>query len=532
VTTAKVEENLLTYSQEFDNAAWVKSQSSITANSTTAPDGTSTADTLTDNSAAGTYHYAYQVASFVYGTTYVLSCYAKNNNGQYIGLSAQNDVNSYAGATFDLVNGTFNTNQAGTGWFASASMTSVGNGWYRCVVAITSGITLSVAIQIYRSNSSSGPTGYGMVAYTGSGQSVYIWGAQLEQRSSATAYTATTTQAITNYIPKLLTAGANQPRFDHNPTTGESLGLLIEEQRTNSVTNSDMQAGWSIPNAGYTYADKVIAPDGSLISSINKNSTYQLIRQGSVFNPAVSATYTVSFWAKAISGSNPTVSFDLGDLTGSGTAITTTWTRYSFTQAVTAGATPHSFLDITLPDNVTIALWGVQVETGASMTSYIATTSTATTRNADTWVIPNTHFTKIYNFAEFSIYLELARNYATAIDSTIWQIGTGTGNIQMYQYRNSGYVYLYGARNNHSTLEASISTTTTVLSTAYAKIAGSFKTNNFNLVINSVVLGTDTTGQIPTEVTEFIGGNLPGYYKKIMIYPILVTNAQLQALTS
>ena len=293
-----------------------------------------------------------------------------------------------------------------------------------------------------------------------------------------------------------------------------------------------MQAGWGIPNAGYTYADKVIAPDGSLISSINKNSTYQLIRQGSVFNPAVSATYTVSFWAKAISGSNPTVSYDLGDLAGSGTAITTTWTRYSFTQAVTAGATPHSFLDITLPDNVTIALWGVQVETGASMTSYIATTSTATTRNADTWVIPNTHFTKIYNFAEFSIYLELARNYATAIDSTIWQIGTGTGNIQMYQYRNSGYVYLYGARNNHSTLEASISTTTTVLSTAYAKIAGSFKTNNFNLVINSVVLGTDTTGQIPTEVTEFIGGNLPGYYKKIMIYPILVTNAQLQALTS
>ena len=32
------------------------------------------------------------------------------------------------------------------------------------------------------------------------------------------------------------TATTNEPRFDHNPTTGESLGLLVEEQRTNGFT--------------------------------------------------------------------------------------------------------------------------------------------------------------------------------------------------------------------------------------------------------------------------------------------------------
>ena len=33
-------------------------------------------------------------------------------------------------------------------------------------------------------------------------------------------------------------ASSNVPRFDHDPATGESLGLLIEESRTNYCTSS------------------------------------------------------------------------------------------------------------------------------------------------------------------------------------------------------------------------------------------------------------------------------------------------------
>ena len=47
VTTAVAEQNLLTYSQEFDNAAWSKTSGSVTANADNAPDGTSTADLFT-----------------------------------------------------------------------------------------------------------------------------------------------------------------------------------------------------------------------------------------------------------------------------------------------------------------------------------------------------------------------------------------------------------------------------------------------------------------------------------------------------
>ena len=77
------------------------------------------------------------------------------------------------------------------------------------------------------------PTGataniYGQVTGTGDGTSgVYFWGFQVEQRSALTALTQTTTAPITNYIPALQTAAANVARFDNDPVTGESKGLLM-----------------------------------------------------------------------------------------------------------------------------------------------------------------------------------------------------------------------------------------------------------------------------------------------------------------
>jgi len=47
-TVAKAEENLLQYSQEFDNAYWTKSATTVTANATAAPDGTTTAEQIAE----------------------------------------------------------------------------------------------------------------------------------------------------------------------------------------------------------------------------------------------------------------------------------------------------------------------------------------------------------------------------------------------------------------------------------------------------------------------------------------------------
>jgi polyisoprenoid-binding protein YceI len=104
--------NLLTQTQQFDNAAWSKGNGAITANATTAPDGTATADSFVTTAATA--------ATFVQATftslaqSYTASFYVKANGVQYIqllwaGTQSVNIVN------FDIVNGTIGTNTADAG---------------------------------------------------------------------------------------------------------------------------------------------------------------------------------------------------------------------------------------------------------------------------------------------------------------------------------------------------------------------------------------------------------------------------------
>ena len=235
VTTAKAEENLLTNSAAF--TPFTTTGSSLTANSTTAPDGTSTAYTLTEDTANSTHRLNW--GSPPSGSAGALSVYAKANSaGRYLYISTYTTAARIA--IFDLSGaGTVTQSNASS----TATITSIGNGWYRCSVSVNETVTY---LEFGLSNATTGSTTTAPT-YTGNGSSMYIWGPQFELRNAVTAYTATTTQAITNYIPVLQTASSGQARFDHNPTTGESLGLLIEEARTNVCLYSEdfSDAGWT-----------------------------------------------------------------------------------------------------------------------------------------------------------------------------------------------------------------------------------------------------------------------------------------------
>jgi hypothetical protein len=113
--------NLMTYSEQFDNAGWSKTNSTITANATTAPDGAISADTITDDITLGQ-HQANQNFSTVSGTTYVLSCFFKQDTARYARLALGGTAMNFAAATFDL--------QTGTVLSGTASITSFGNGWF------------------------------------------------------------------------------------------------------------------------------------------------------------------------------------------------------------------------------------------------------------------------------------------------------------------------------------------------------------------------------------------------------------------
>ncbi len=73
--------NLLTYSEQFDNAAWVKSGTTVTANAAAAPNGTVTADLVTANTSSSFgFLYSNNIASGVFTT----SVYAKQGTQRYI----------------------------------------------------------------------------------------------------------------------------------------------------------------------------------------------------------------------------------------------------------------------------------------------------------------------------------------------------------------------------------------------------------------------------------------------------------------
>jgi hypothetical protein len=264
----------------------------------------------------------------------------------------------------------------------------------------------------------------------------YMWNPQLEVGTFATssiitATTFTSRSSSATYIDStglMRTAGVNQPRYSYgyDSNTGKwvTQGLLLEPAATNLIIRSDVQANWGIPNAGYTYSTQTTAPDGSTIYSINKNSTYQLIRLGNIINTATisyPATYTFSFWAKTLSGTG-TLTWDLGDsivATGAA-ALTTTWQRFTYTFTATSASTFPSggFIDLTMPDNSTYAIWGVQLETGSVATSTIPTfgatatraadvsTSAATTRAVDSAVIKSNEFTKFNSPLAGTLYGE------------------------------------------------------------------------------------------------------------------------------
>jgi hypothetical protein len=198
---------ICSYSQEFDAAGWAPTNTTVTADTTAAPDGTTTADTLTATATTG--QHLLQRSVTIPAGTFTVSIFAKSGTTDFIQLT----LGGFAGfANFDLSTGAVGT----TSGLVSSSITLDANGFYRCSITFVNVSSSTFVVAITDSS-----TATRLNTWTALGtETVLIWGAQLEQRSAVTAYTPTTTQPITNYIPVLQTASANVARFDHNPVNG------------------------------------------------------------------------------------------------------------------------------------------------------------------------------------------------------------------------------------------------------------------------------------------------------------------------
>ena len=176
--------NVLTYSEQIDNAAWTKFGSTITANSTTSPDGYTNADKVVEDTSTGA-HGSYNVASVTTATAYTWSGFFKASERTKVRIIAQ--TADTPTAIYNLSNGTVES----TSGSITASIVSFGNGWYRCIATTTS----------------SGTTGFfnwsmldasGDVTYTGDGTSgLFAWGCSIEAGAEASSYINTLGAAVT-----------------------------------------------------------------------------------------------------------------------------------------------------------------------------------------------------------------------------------------------------------------------------------------------------------------------------------------------
>lgn len=178
-------ENLLTYSEEFDNAAWVNSNSSETANAAYAPNGELIADTLTDASgSAGTLTQTVTITDD--DVNYCFSVYLKKGTASATTIELALSGGSTADSESMTV--TWGTNPT----VDTGTIESIGDGWYRLSITLannSSGHT-SMLCRIYPSSSTAASTG-----------TCYAWGAQLSRHTSAIGYSKTTSAASRPVIP-------------------------------------------------------------------------------------------------------------------------------------------------------------------------------------------------------------------------------------------------------------------------------------------------------------------------------------------
>jgi hypothetical protein len=583
VTTAKAEENLLPQSQDFTNATyWATNTASVsyTANTTAAPDGTMTADTMTAAVGTGT---RFGSGTGIYGITsglvYTASLFVQAGTDTVVQLLfPTGQFGSDAYANFDLSAGTVGS----VGASATATISSAGGTWYRCSITATATASSTASIGmgfVFTGNNSSAAR---LPSITTAGtETLILWGAQLEQRDAVTSYTATTTQQITNYIPVLLTAANNVPRFDHNPTTGESLGLLIEEQRTNLILRSEEfdNASWTKAASSIT-ANTIVAPDGVLTGDRFVENSAAAVRSVSQTSTTVaSTTYTLSVFAKEVPTSAKrylrlalntvasttfwaaaTYDLSLGTVLGTNAAGGGTVTSTSITAVgngwyrcvLTGDIGSNTDMNVVIGCNPSIGtytnrgresytgdgysgiyIWGAQLEVGAFPTSYIKTVAATATRSADAASMTGTNFSSWYNQSEGTVFTEAQNPLFAASGSTdLYSINTDANNrilaflaIGTLNYR--AQIWFSGSIVFSQNIVSSANITD-VNKTVFA-----YKTNN-SVAYGRNTNSDDTNCTIPVVVRLEFGasGSAQKYIRRFAYYPTRLTNAQLQALTS
>jgi hypothetical protein len=366
VSFSDISSNVFPYSQDLDNAYWGKARSTVTADQAVAPDGTTTADLVTQvTGTQGGAIYKNSYSPLTNGAVYTYSAHAKYVTGSDIKFLLMQDYNMTGGGVmnktfFNIETGAIGTSDSDH----TVTTTNVGNGWFRFTITVTSGST-GGNFAFYRVNEDGGGIATQNDTYL-------MWGLQLEIASVATPYLPTTSAALA--------------------------GLTNVTRGVNGTTAASASSGDTVGTGKY------IAPDGTATADLvipNATAGYRSVRAdwtGMLHNDHCIA----SFYAKAFGNLNTVFPNFAGQsagnrwkftLTGAGTVAedyianqtagtywaqidkigTDGWYRCQIGGVISTGNTNSRYLDI-MPAGTDgtsngaangtsgILVWGTQIE--------------------------------------------------------------------------------------------------------------------------------------------------------------------------
>lgn len=369
------------------------------------------------------------------------------------------------------------------------------------------------------------------------------------------------------------TAAVDEPRFDHDPVTGDCRGLLIEELRENFNNQSENFSVYNEhPSAGLTVrtANAGIAPDGT-------NTAFKIYPSGS--QPGVNdrcwifrnlgnlniASGTNSVFAKADGKRYMHVftvyggygaQFDLQDGVVTSThdaSITATiedygngWYRCSASDSETS---TFNQLGLYVSDSATgadvvpsgsggtdgILIWGYQTEEGLFPTSYMPTSGSTCTRNADTAEITGTSFSSWYSQGPNSVVTEFTSAFESPLTAVCaFTDGTTSNRIS---YRPRGY-YLMTSGGGGNDFQFGL-TAAQLPANTLLKVGYSLDTTGAFIVSGNASNSDVKTLPMPIGLNQMVIGKvedlnmyLNGTISRISYYPTRLTDSQLQELTS
>ena len=546
--------NLLLQSEDFSTTWNADGVCTVDPDQILSPIGTLTADKITVD-ASGPNRVS-QTITVSAGNTYILSAYVKTLDINKINIRFfLSGSDAYADYVF-ADNSFFVTN--------SLNLTQTGyipltDGWTRIYLRYEPNVGGNLSIRFG-----------GGVSGDSTNGSFYLWGAQLEESSTVGQYVKTTT------------AKNGAPRFDHDPTTGESLGLLVEESSvnyfewSNSATYGEtwnnvgvllnLASGQADPAGGTTAiraSDADNTTGGTFLQRTNlaslttgetvsysiwlkpiscPNNTIVLFLYANGTTDFVSATFGVS--DQQITGVNNTSSGGTGSV---GNASVIPYPNGWYRCILTGIPSTVTMTDVRARTNLAayqrvqgtarFDWYGAQLEAGSFPTSYIPTSGSPVTRAADVASITGTNFSSWYNDSEGTMFADSARTSVvpTADFPQVFYFSDGTADNSI----NIGYLTASFSQFRVRTAGTNEANLLPSNSNLRRIVAGCYRVNDAAMSDGGgavSVSGTPVT--LPSGINKVtIGGSqvsanpLNGTIRRLTYWPTRLSNDTLQTIT-